>query len=420
MKRIGFLLLILCVFFVGLAGAQQPATSPLMPATTASQNAMVRGNHHDAVKTWELGTYPGGTWFTTQSINDLGVVVGLGDVPPIGPDGVGYTHPLAVHVFGPHAGEWIDLGTLGGEQPRGFEYESQSQISNTGLVASHSSARDGYVHGVAWTKKTGMVDLGTLADAGDPQYASHNSSLALATNKLGTLIVGWSGIDGVPQAPVVWTPSTAWKHGKLVTTWKIHKLDTITKATFGEAWWVTDFGQISGVCGNQVDFVTGVVWNPRSDGKGWQLTILPLDSDYPNSNAYGINERGEITGVAISEDGSIWLPRLWKPLDRRRTAYSQPIELALPDVFTSCESVGINDLGDIVGDCWTEDYSVDLPVRWITQDPAFSEIIELPGSWGYSWGVNNSRIAALTYGDGENCSADSYVTCGGATELPER
>ena len=157
----------------------------------------------DKGKIWELGTYPGGTWFATWHINDLGVIVGLGDLSPIG-DGPGYTHTLAVPLFGPHAGEWIDLGTLSGEQPTGWE-EPLADISNTGLVVSHSTARDGYVHGVAWTKDTGMVDLGTLADTRDPRYASYNTSYAIGTNKLGTLIVGGSGVDrksrcGFPRA----------------------------------------------------------------------------------------------------------------------------------------------------------------------------------------------------------------------------
>ncbi len=362
-----------------------------------------------------LGTYPGGTWFTTESINDLGVVVGLGDVPPIGPDGVGYTHPLAVALFGPHAGEWVDLGTLGG-QARGFEYESLTQISNTGLVASHSTAPDGNVHGVAWTKESGMVDLGTLADTGDPAFADYKSSSALGTNKLGTLIVGVSRDAGGNDLPVVWTP--AGKSPRPAIVWKIHRLDSMAELPLGQAWWVNDFGQISGVCGDGNGSVTGVVWNPDADGKDWQLTPLPLDPAYPNSNAYGINNRGEIVGVALSEDFGIWLPRLWKPLDTKRRSYSQPIELALPGGLTSCESVGINDLGDIVGDCWND--RKDLPTRWTAEDPTFSKIITFPGSWGYSWGVNNSRIAAFTYGGGKSCSGNTYVTCGGAAELPEK
>ncbi len=386
MKRIGFLSLILCVSFVGVAGAQQSTTSPLAPSIKA------------------LGTYPGGTWFTTESINDHGWVVGLGDVPPDG-----FTHPLAVRMFGRHAGEWIDLGALGGVQPKGFEYESLTQISNTGLVASHSIAPDGQMHGVAWTKETGMIDLGTLADTG------HNSSSALGTNKSGSLIVGWSGIDGAALAPVVWTPDG--EPGVPANVWNIHKLPIMDELQYCQAWWVNDYPQISGVCGDHLGTVTGVVWNLGADG--WQLKKLPPDPAYPSSNAYGINNKGEIVGVALSAGFGTWLPRLWKPLNTDRTEYSQPIELALPQAgFKGCESVGINDHGDIVGDCWNN--GKDLPVRWIAEDPAFSELIEFPGSWGYSWGVNNDGIAAVTYGGGRSCQGKNYISCGGATEFPER
>lgn len=385
--------LLLCLGFIPAVWAQR-------------QEGMMRGKG----KTWELGTYPNGTWFTTESINDLGVIVGRGDVPPVD-DGVGYTHTLAVHLVGPHAGEWFDLGALDGDQSKGFEYESLTQISNTGLVAGHSTAQDGYVHGVAWTKKTGMVELGTLADMGDLAYAGYKSSNALGTNKLGTLIVGVSQDADGHLLPVVWTPARV--RGGSAIVWKIHRLETTTVLPYGRAWWVNDFGQISGVCADGQGAVTGVVWNPRAHGKGWQLTTLPLDPAYPNSNAYGINDRGEIAGVALSADFGTWLPRLWKPLNWRRTEYSEPTELPLPEGgFTGCESVGLNDLGDIVGDCWND--QMDRPARWSTDNLHFSEIIRFPGDGGYSWGVNNRRIAAVTYWGGENCPSGS---CAGAVEL---
>ena len=116
-------------------------------------------------------------------------------------------------------------------------------------------------------------------------------------------------------------------------------------------------------------------------------------------------------------DGSIWLPRLWKPLNRTRTKYSDPLALPLPEGLTyGGEPVGINDLGDIVGDCWNDDYSQDLPVRWSTKDLSFSEIIKFPMDWGYAWGVNNNRIAAVTYWGSENCPSGG--PCGGAVQLP--
>jgi hypothetical protein len=79
--------------------------------------------------------------------------------------------------------------------------------------------------------------------------------------------------------------------------------------------------------------------------------------------------------------------------------------------------VGINDLGDMVGDCWGD--TEDLPTRWTTRDLTFSEIINFPADWGFAWGVNNFRIAAVTYTGGEKCSAGVpwVYTCGGAIQL---
>jgi len=436
MKRIRILACILGVSFVSAAWAQQPATKPPIgrhlqhrmanqtsraPGQTVSRSFHAQANWDDAAKSWELGTYPGGTWLTTWHINDLGVMVGLGDVPPIGRDGVGYTHTLAVPLFGPRAGEWIDLGALGKKQSKGWE-ESYADISNTGLVVSHSTTKEGQMHAVAWTKETGMVDLGTLADTGDPRYANHNCSYAIATNKLGTLIVGGSGVDQNPDigflAPVVWRPSKSWVNGKFVTKWKIQKLDT---AAFPDYVWaafgVNDYGQIIGGAGPG-DGTTNIaaLWNPRADGKGWEeLTTLPSSSACPMNTTYGINERGEIVGSVFAVDYSCGVGLLWKPLDRERTKYSDVIELPLPNGLTGCEGVGINDLGDLVGDCWND--TQDLAVRWTTKAPTFSEVVNFPADWSESWGVNDNRIATVTYGGGASCPPDKYGTCGGAIQL---
>jgi len=111
---------------------------------------------------------------------------------------------------------------------------------------------------------------------------------------------------------------------------------------------------------------------------------------------------------------------LWKPLDRTRTTYSRVIMLPLPQgVFTNAEAVGINDLGDIVGDSWNDDGSVDLAVRWTTKDLTFSELLNFPADWSFSWGVNNNRIATVTYTGGQKCPASVpwVYTCGGAIQL---
>jgi probable HAF family extracellular repeat protein len=431
MRRTSVLACILGVCFVSTAWAQQAApTAPFgrhighrmtkqtsrTPDSTVSRGFLAQASPDDTAKIWELGTYPGGTWAAAWKINDHGVIVARGDVPPLGPDGVGYTHTLVVRLFGPHAGEWIDLGALRPKQPIGWE-EPLAAISNNGLVASHSTAKGGHAHAVAWSEETGMIDFGTLADTGDPQYANYKMSYAIGINKLGTLIVGGSAPHGNLAvgflAPVVWTQSDGWQ---------IHRLDSSAYPDFGwDVWDANNSGQIiAGGNDKQQTTVVGALWNPRADGKGWKkLMRLPPSSDYPISYPFAINQRGEIVGVVASSDWNTEIPALWEPLDKKRTRYSDPILFPLPEGgFTSCELVGINDRGDIVGDCWNQDVSVDLPARWTTKDPTFSEIVNFPGDWGFDWGVNNNRIAAVTYSGGQNCPADTYLSCVGAVQLP--
>ena len=366
-------------------------------------------------KTWQFGTYPGGTWAAMDSINDFGVIVGFGDVPPLdkGPDGEGYTHTLAVPVFGPHAGEWIDLGTLGGEYSVGWE-EPLNRISNTGLIVGHSATPSGYIHGSAWTPRSGMVDLGTLSDIGYPEY---NGSFAMATNRLGSLIVGWSGTDmncllGCNAAlPVAWTPSGVWQKGNWVTKWKIHKLDTtgFPDLAFWYPMAVNDLGQIVAMAFTN-DWMIGkpMLWNLSRDGKTWKIMALPATPDFPNNLPFGINNRGEIAGGTNSEDGSLWTPRLWKPLNSKRTLYTDPILLAVPEGFTGCEAAGINEIGDLTGDCYND--VTDQTTRWTTKDLTFSQVIEV-GDWSMAWGVNNFGVAAVVYGD-STCGS-----CGGAVQI---
>ena len=384
---------------------------------TASQSFSAQANVSGETKIWELGTYSGGTWAALNDINDFGMAVGIGDIPPIGSDGVGYTHSFVVALFGRDAGEWVDLGTLNGEQSRGWE-EPCMTISNSGLVVTHSTAQDGQVHAAAWTKETGMVDLLTLADTHDSRYHSHNSSFACLTNRLGTLIAGESGVDGAHTVPVVWTPSRIWSNREFVTKWQIQALDTkgLPKVPNWDVYGVNDYGQIDAVGYTDNDsIVISVVWNPCTDGKGWVPTILPNSKTYPKPIAFKMNDKGQITGVVLSEDESVWIPVLWKPLDANRTKYSRPIEFGVPGGFSICESVGINEVGDITGDCSNDtDW---LPVHWKAQDPASPQFLTFPGDWGFSWGVNDRRIAVFTYGGGLNCSADTYGSCGGAIQL---
>jgi len=433
MRRISILALVVCVCLVTAAWTQQSANGPHLgrgflrhhlPKGMSSIGAVQSQRSTQASpalnsRVWQFGTYPGGTWAALGAINDFGMAIGFGDVPPIGDDGVGYTHTLAVSLFGPHAGEWIDLGTLGGEPSRGWEEPYWFGIAGTGLIVTHSVMPDGQVHAAAWTEQSGLFDLGTLADTGNPKYKGHNSSYASATNRAGTLIVGWSGVNGGEDTPVVWTASRYWNNGRPVNKWNIRALDTkgFPKDFEWQPGAVNDYGQIIGFAlDTDETFAIPLLWNPRADGQGWNLMVLPYihSSDYPYVLPFGIDRKGNITGAINTADGT-WLARLWKPLNASRTRYSQPIELPIPDGYTGCEAVGINELGDITGDCYND--VTDLPTRWTLHNLTFTEIINIPGDWGLSGAINNSRVAVLTYGGGLACPGDTFASCGGAIQL---
>ncbi len=427
MKRIRIVVLVLCACFVSAAWAQPQAVGARMSkhaihhkamnslakpnAVPSSASVTAQAAAHQS-KIWELGTYPGGTWASMGDVNDFGVAVAQGDLPD------GSTHNFAVPLLGPRAGEWIDLGTLGGTES-GWD-EGLITISDTGVIVGHSASTDqNRPHAIAWTEKSGVIDLGTLADI---RYPTYNSSYAEGVNKLGTLIVGWSGVEDscincAPTLPVVWTPSVVWKNGRTVKTWTIHKLDTagFDAMTKWYAWAVNDFGQIVGEGnGDNGEFV-GVIWTPLKNGT-WKLRRLPAVARYPNSEPFNINDRGEISGDIEPADFSVWIPAFWKPLDLFRMAYSNPIVLPMPQGgYTNCYTDGINELGDLTGECWGDD--VDQAVRWTTKDTTFSQVLGFPGDWSWSFRVNNNRIAVVTYGGGDKCSADNYISCGGAIQF---
>ncbi|MBZ5550881.1 MAG: hypothetical protein LAO22_23480, partial [Acidobacteriia bacterium] len=194
MRRISILALILCACLVSMAWAQQvgsprfgkhriphhPTLNGLSRSsgTTSSPrlSAPVAPASHG--KVWDLGTFQGGTWAEAGGINDFGVMVAQGDT---GPDGD--NHLFTVRLFGPDGPQWSDLGSVGANEG----WFLWPEIADTGMIVGYAATDDGYVHALAWTKKSGRVDLGTLSDLG------YHYSVALCVNTLGTLIVGWSG-----------------------------------------------------------------------------------------------------------------------------------------------------------------------------------------------------------------------------------
>jgi len=224
--------------------------------------------------------------------------------------------------------------------------------------------------------------------------------------------LGWSGIEtscvfycspppppNGQTLPVVWTPKTEWKPEGMSTTWKIKRLSTkgYEDLHYWDAISVNVYGQIIGNAYNSdYSVFVPILWNPRSDGKGWKDPMqLPVLQDSLQYVPWAINDKGEIAGFASNSDGSIWLPRLWRPLNRARSSYGDPIELAIPDGFSYGLADGINNLGDIVGELWGD--AGNQAFRWTTHDLSYAEVIGFPGDVSGAVSVSDTRIAVGMY-----------------------
>jgi len=363
-----------------LANSHYQTLTSRATVSTANANVQVADS-----RVYDLGYYPGGSWSEPRDVNDFGVVVGFGDVPG------GYTHPLGVPVFGPDAGQWFDLGTLGGERT---DAEVMSMgIADTGMIVGHSAIPpDGsVVHAFTWTVESGMSDLGTLG-------GKYNFSLAFAVNKLGTLIVGWSSSQflGTDSLPVVWTPQWPWRMDDDSFPWQIQKLPRFTADNTWYASAVNDLGQIVGNATTPAGISIAVLWTPVKEGK-WTISRLPVPKGFPHAWASGINDKGEIVGGVAASDWSVWFPALWEPVDSAKTEYTA-IRLTSTTGWKQgwAEANGINNHGDIVGDSYDAN-GYDQAALWSTRDPGFVELLGFPGTWGFAEKVNDFGLATGAY-----------------------
>ncbi len=373
-------------------------------AIISAQGARAQG-----AQFYDLGHYRGGTWAELWGVNKAGVLVGTGDIPS------GYARPIGVPLFGPNAGQWFDLGTLGGDRTDSVMCMA---IADTGMIVGHAAIADNEtIHAFAWTAATGKVDLGTLQDIGYPGYTY---SLAFGTNKSGTLIVGWSsnGLDSnnlvnstaADALPVVWTPKVAWNSGQWKTTWQIHKLDTrgFHNFHFWTAMVPNDNGQIIGVATAPDGTLVGVLWNPVEGGKEWEIQKIPAAQGYSSVWPSDINNAGEIVGDVLNGNGFPYswtdeFPAYWKPSNRPGSFFSVTILPTLGGYLSGLgDGEGINDVGDIVGGS-TDANGNYYATAWSTKDPNFTpRLLRSPhhsGSWSWANRVNDYGIAVGSYGN---------------------
>jgi hypothetical protein len=411
---------LLCLSFVSLAWAQTQEKTPRLGRHLSPRHQIANllskadrraqpGSYlapalaFDQSKTWDLGVYPGGSTAELQSINDFGVAMGWGDVPI-----EGGTEPrmIGIPLFGFNAGQWFESG-VSSEDWTG----EGGGISNTGIIAGNIMESNGWPEAYAWTPNHSGFRLG--------RYSDDDGSVAIAINHSGTFIVGNSGKlldDGTTMrvTPIVWTSKVIWKDSRPTLSWEMHALPTggwekpgavfdgITLNFWG-GWGVNDLGQIAGdgwtsdEDGNYWEIA--VVWTPTKGGKEWKVQRLPAAADVPYTEALGMNDLGDIVGDVWGWTDNFQgaRPALWQVDPRNpKTRYLKVFPTTSGLSYGWSVAWGINELGDIVGSS-TDEIWIGKAARWNSHDRRFVTSLGFPGDTSTAFGVNNLGIAVGGY-----------------------
>jgi probable HAF family extracellular repeat protein len=188
-----------------------------------------------------------------------------------------------------------DLGTLPGSN-----FSAATAINSFGQVVGYGE------HAFLWSKVHGMQDLGTLFSGG-PSWAT-------AINDRGH-VTGGSWIDEADNGAFLWTPAGG-----------MQQIVFIGDGQGGMA--ITDFDKVAG-------------WTLVEPPEAFLWTLeggeVNLDSllGWPEGGASGINDRGQVVGFYILEDGSTH-------------AYLLSAELVAKDLGPGYANA-VNFLGSVVG-----------------------------------------------------------------------
>lgn len=313
---------------VTLPAPVQAAVAPASPAGTERQLV-------------DLGVLPGGSYSFADGINDHGAVVGFSETA----DGTEHA------VIWQH-GRTIDLGTLHGGPS---DDSGATDINDHGVAVGWSSAPGGdfVSHAVMW-RHGQIVDLGTLGGS---------SSVATGINDRGE-VVGWStASDGLH--------AFLWRRGRMI--------DLGGRVT--QALAINERGQVLG-SGPGVPHL----WQ---DGE-WTPLGLPAGAE--SATGWDINDRGQVVGYSVEPPYGEVRAVVWND--------GVPTHLEIPESMFS-QAFGINDRGQIVGTkyigeafLWERGEVTNLPgfdnQRW-TEATAINDRGQAVG-WSATTEVGNPRV----------------------------
>ncbi|HEX8769170.1 MAG TPA: hypothetical protein VF711_00225 [Acidimicrobiales bacterium] len=193
-------------------------------------------------------------------------------------------------VWNPAAGSVSDIGTLCGEGQPWVDGSAASDINDSGYVVGRSNACTGYgSHAFVWNPNTNVM---TDISGGAVQ------SEANAVNGAGQVVGYRYDASFSCSSPFIWDPVTG------VTT-----VIDVGCVEDGAAFDINGKGQVVGRARGQAIF-----WSPTA-GLVYLNQFLP--AGWTAWDAYGINDKGEITGTAVDIDFRIHayvltLPRAYR------------------------------------------------------------------------------------------------------------
>ena len=232
-----------------------------------------------AGKMQDLGVLRKGHNSSAGWINNVGVVVGASETTTEIDPANGFP---PVHATAWILGRAIDLGTLGGPvslansnndigQVTGISQFDQKINPNTGIPTFHAFLFD----------RSRMVDLSANGGLGGSQSEgiSINNSQA---------IVGDADLGGDQSYHAF-----VWRNGTM------RDLGTIGNDPFSSAGSINDSGEIVGWSGDGISIFRATVWSGNA-GTDLNTLVSPL-TDLYLLEATGVNARGEITGLGVSQ-----------------------------------------------------------------------------------------------------------------------
>jgi probable HAF family extracellular repeat protein len=214
----------------------------------------------------DLGTLSGGSSSSANGINNAGKVVGISDVDVSG--------SLQQHAF-LWDGGMHDLGSLGG-------LSSARRINDAGQVVGYYIDTTGKSRAFIWDATDGMRQLVITGTSDSMANAINDNGQVVGNSNGGYGAFFWSKATGGISLP--------FKSGRRITAYDINNAGQIV-----------GFGSTGPGSGDRA-----ILWDSYNGTWADLNTLYPdaMANGWILSKAYGINDKGEITGLLREANGS--------------------------------------------------------------------------------------------------------------------